>query len=182
MLKDAYIKIKQADPSATVITAGTSPSGNSASNMSHVDFLNGIYNSGGKGYFDAVAHHPYCYSSCKSDPWQNAYGWKDMQTLHSVMSSHGDSSKKVWATEFGASTPLAGNTSSAEFVTEARQAQIVTESYATFRSYSWSGPLFWYRLRDSCSTASNKECWMGLKRANSSALKAAYNAYLAVPK
>ena len=63
MLKRAYVEIKAVDPTATVLAGGTAPAPDDPSgrDMSPVTFLRNIYANGGKGYFDAFAHHPYSF-------------------------------------------------------------------------------------------------------------------------
>lgn len=164
MLKAAYPAIKAADPSATVLTAGTSPATTGTSSLAPVDFLKGIYANGGKGFFDAVAHHPYCYPAMPGEAhdWS---AWHQMAgtatSLRSVMTANGDGAKKIWATEFGAPTngPAASNA-----VTEATQAAMVTRAYSLWRGYEWAGPLMWYAGRDHGTDAADRENFFGLLR------------------
>lgn len=177
MLKAAYPVIKQANPSAIVLTTGSSPASSDGANISPIDFLSGIYANGGQGSFDAVAHHPYCFVgtefNCPS-AFATWSAWSQMQdtnpSLRSIMIANGDSYKKVWATEFGAPT------SGSQAVSETQQAQMVTEAYNLFKSYDWSGPLFWYNFNDNCNDVTNRECWFGLVRYDSSK-KPAYDSY-----
>ena len=105
MLKRAYVEIKAADPLATVIAGGTSPAGNDPAgrDMAPVRFLGQIYANGGRGFFDAFAHHPY---SFPCSPLTNASWNAFTQTryLHTVMAQNGDGGKKIWGTEAGAPT------------------------------------------------------------------------------
>lgn len=182
LLKAAYPAIKQADPNAFVLTGGTSPAASDGTDISPVDFLVGIYANGGKGYFDAVAHHPYCYGGTSTTfncpkTFASWSAWSQMQdtnpSLRSVMIANGDEGKQIWATEFGA--PTAGNFTYAAPVTEAQQAQMVTDAYTLFNSYSWSGPLFWYTYNDLCATT-DIECYFGLVHTDYSH-KPAYDAF-----
>lgn len=59
LLKAAYPAIKAADPTATVIAAGLgSVFTFGGVTMNPVDYVNGMYAAGAKGYFDALAFHP----------------------------------------------------------------------------------------------------------------------------
>jgi hypothetical protein len=148
VLKAAYPAIKAVDPSATVVTAGTSPAPTDGTSYSPVDFLSGIYASGGQGFFDAVGAHPYCNPDFPGDTdswsaWYQMYGTST--SMRSVMAAHGDSAKKIWATEYGA--PTAGPADSGA-VSEAVQAAMVLRAYQLWSTYSWGGPLFLYQGRD----------------------------------
>lgn len=144
MLKSAYLKIKSVDRGATVITGGMSPAYDApdGSQVLPATFLRGIYANGGHGYFDAVGHHP------SSFPTRSTYlaSWNAFQqstTLHSLMSAHGDGGKKIWGTELTFPT----GTNSDE-VSETTQGSRIAEAVLTWRSWSFTGPLFIYSLRD----------------------------------
>lgn len=176
LIKASYTAIKQVDGCAFVLTGGTQPAATSGSSYSPPDFLTGIYANGGKGYFDAVAHHPYCYSSGFVFPFYADWSaWSQMQdtytNMRSVMAQNSDQTKKIWATEFG--SPSGGGSNA---ISEADQSSLVKNAYNLFRSYSWSGPLFWYSYKDRCSTTTNTECYFGLVRADYSH-KPAYKTY-----
>ena len=186
MLKACYTQIKAADPGATVVTGGMSPAGSynapcggaSCANINPINFLQGIYANGGKGYFDALGHHPYSFPSRPStiatwSAWYQMFGTSP--SLRSVMSANGDDAKKVWATEWGAPTngPLGSGA-----VSEAEQAYQVTEAFKLFGSYSWAGPLFVYNFRDDGTSTATRENFFGLIRYDFS-LKPAYSTYQA---
>ena len=177
LLRAAYQAIKQADPSATVLTGGTAPAASDGTNVSPVAFLSGIYANGGGASFDAVAHHPYCWPAYPGDAqswsaWYQAYGTSP--SLRSTMVANGDSAKKIWATEFGA--PTNGPTGS--YVSEDTQAQMISRAYALWRTYDWAGPMFSYDGRDVGTDTSTRENFFGLLRTDFSQ-KPAYAAYQA---
>jgi hypothetical protein len=180
LLKAAYVAIKRADPSATVLTGGTAPEPTGPASYSPVDFLNGIYAAGGRGYFDAVAHHPYCWPALPGakqpwSPWYQMYGTP--RSLRSVMIANGDGAKKIWATEFGA--PTDGPTGS--FVSARTQAKAVTEAYKLFAGYRWAGPLFFFEGRDVGRSASTNQNFFGLTRHDFSP-KPSYAAYASISR
>jgi hypothetical protein len=157
VLKAAYPAIKAVDPAATVITAGTAPSPTDGTNFSPVDFLSGVYAAGGHGFFDAVGAHPYCAPDYPGDTdswsaWYQMYGTPT--SMRSVMAAHGDSAKKIWATEYGAPT---GGPVGAGVVTPAVQAAMVTRAYQVWSTYTWGGPLFLYQGRDQGTSASTDQ-------------------------
>jgi hypothetical protein len=183
LLKAAYKAIKAVNPLAVVLTAGTAPAGSNGTNISPIDFLKQIYNNGGGGSFDGVSHHPYCFDAAGCPNFYASWSaWSQMNdtnpSLRSLMVSHGDGAKKIWVTEFG--SPTGGG---AKSVTEAQQAQMVTDVYKLFRSYSWAGSFFaWFKDRDMCVTSDvllgNLECYFGLIRYDGTN-KPGYNAFVA---
>ena len=177
LLKLAYTAIKQADPSATVISAGLSPYGSygqmDAQHMNPVNFLEKMYMNGVAGSLDAVGWHPYNY------PYGIGYyawsAWSQMSetspSARSIMSAYGDGAKQIWPTEFGAPT---GSTSNS--MTETQQAQLVTDSYTKLKGWSWAGPAFFYSYRDNGTNLSNVEDNFGIIH-NNWTVKPAYTAY-----
>ena len=178
MLKAADRGIRGANPHATVVTGGLSPSPTANGDFSPTAFLKAIYAHGGKRFFDDVGVHPYCSPDMPGardtwSAWYQIYGTRP--SLRSLMVSHGDRGKKVWATEFGAPTWGPAGT----FVSFPTQAAMVTRSYQLWASYSWAGPLFVYSGRDQGNDNSSTSDWYGLLQANW-VPKPAYDAYWAV--
>ena len=144
LLKAAYPRIKAADPYATVLTGGTSPAYDApdGSQQLPLTWLKGIYRNGGKGYFDAVAHHPstFPYSSYASGDWNS---FQQSRNLYAYMQLQGDGNKKVWATEIGFPTGTHNRA-----VTETMQGERFAESLSAWRNFSFAGPVFLYQVRD----------------------------------
>jgi hypothetical protein len=184
MLRLAYASIKQANPSAFVITAGTAPADTGGGSMSPPDFVRGIYAAGARGSFDALAHHPYTWPY--SPLWSNPDGaWGQLITLHNIMSNAGDGLKKIWITEYGAPTGGPGEIAASGFltaeghadhVTEALQARILNDAISTEMSLPWVGPFFWYSYQDAGTTSNTVENFFGLLRADGSP-KPAYTVF-----
>ncbi len=84
-----YKALKLADPTAQMSTTGIDDGGEGHAAY----FLNLIYQYGGKGYFDAVADHPYPAGG-------NFQSWK-LDQIRQTLDDHGDRNVKVWITEFG---------------------------------------------------------------------------------
>jgi polysaccharide biosynthesis protein PslG len=178
MLQAAYPAIKGADPSATVLTGGTAPAASNGTNIAPVDFLKGIYANGGKGSFDAVAHHPYCWPALPGDAkdwsaWYQMYG--TATSLRSLMVANGDGAKKIWGTEFGAPT----NGPAGSYVSEDVQAAALKAAWKLWGSYDWAGPLMWYAGRDLGTATTTRENFFGLLRNDFSA-KPAFTALQAL--
>lgn len=174
LLKASYLAIKQADPTAVVITGGTAPSETNGTNLTPADFIEALYSNGAKGYFDAISAHPYTYPNSPADNLPLG-AWDQMQTMHDIMSSHGDGLKKIWVTEFG--SPTNGPNKPGEFVSEQQQAQILTDALRLYRSYSWAGPFFWDNYIDTGTSTSTSENFYGLVRTDNSH-KPAYDAWV----
>jgi hypothetical protein len=176
MLQATYSRIKQVEPRAIVITGGTAPEDSSNGYLSPTDFIQGIYAAGARGYFDAVAAHPYTWPY--SPAWPNPDGaWGQMTTMHNIMAANGDGGKKIWITEYGAPTGGPGSVAlsgfstaegGADHVTEALQARIVSDSISIESQVSWIGPFFWYSYIDAGTSPSTVENFFGLLRADGS--------------
>jgi hypothetical protein len=174
MVKSAYVAIKAADPTATVLTGGTSPAPDAPDGTDYepATWLAGLYARGARGYFDGVAHHPYSFPTNPLDAhdW-NAY--TQTQHLYDLMVINGDSAKKVWGTEMGAPTGTASKA-----LSEAQQAQWVRDYFTgwntTFRSFT--GPLVMFRLRDRSTNPAILSDNFGLLRLNRTP-KPSYGAY-----
>lgn len=178
LLRAADRQIKLANPSATVVTGGLSPSPSARGDLSPTSFLTGIYAHGGRRFFDDVGIHPYCWPAYPGgrhtwSAWYQMYGTRT--SLRSIMVGRGDGAKKIWATEFGA--PTWGPPGS--YVSVATQAAMVTRAYQLWSSYSWAGPLFMYSGRDQGTDPSSTDDWFGMLNFNYTA-KPAFDAYSAV--
>jgi hypothetical protein len=100
-----------------------------------------MYAAGVGGFFDAAAAHPYVSpTGIDADP---VNGWSDVGRMHDVMVAHGDGDKKIWLTEFGATT-----SDSPEGVSQAEQAKQITDLLAAAAATDYSGPAFIYSIRD----------------------------------
>jgi hypothetical protein len=182
LLKAAYPAIHKADPNATVLTAGLSQPGNTTTTMSALNFLQAIYGNGGKGYFDAVADHPYDAPYMPSDA-NSGNTWnklvKSTPSFLSIMTANGDAAKSIWLTEYGAPTSGTG----VIVISEEAQAQMLTQAYQIVSTARWAGPLFLYNYKDYCAYGSSAdvECFFGIYRSDG-ARKPAYGAYQLAPQ
>jgi len=177
LLKEAYRGIKRADPKATVVSAGLSPSGtygaSDPQHMNPLNFLEQMYANGARTSMDAVGWHPYNFPT--GIDFHSSSAWSQMAqttpSARSIMRANGDAKKKIWATEWGAPTGA-----SAKSVSEAAQAQLVTTALAKLTSWRWAGPSFLYSLRDRGTNAADLEQNFGLVR-NDWSKKPAYDAF-----
>lgn len=139
LLKTAYPAIKVVQPNATVIAAGLSPA---VGVDAPPNFVNDMYIAGAKGFFDALAMHPYVYpGGIAADPFNS---WSDIARVHDLMTLHGDGDKKIWMTELGAPT----STTTDEGVSQEEQARQITDVLSGLKGTGYSGPAFIYSIRD----------------------------------
>ena len=91
LLKIAYEELKAADPENVVMVGGLCGW--------NVGYLRDMYAVGAKGYFDAIAVHPYGWGVDRS-----AFQRKRMEEFKTVLAEHGDEESALWITECGGAT------------------------------------------------------------------------------
>jgi hypothetical protein len=185
LLKAVYPAIKQADPSATVISGGLGPLDYGAQSIRQQDFLNAMYIDGAEPYFDDLGYHPYSYPVPPSVV-ENWSGWSTMSditdNIRSIMSMHGDTLKPIWITEYGA--PTNGQRAIAttsnfnlnngpDHVSEGLQAEMLSQAVGIYQATPWLGNFFWYSYQDLGTSTSTNENFFGLLRYNGSEKPAA---------
>lgn len=185
LLRGAYGAIHAVDPAATVIVGGLAQPRASATTMTAMDFLQGLYTAGAGRYFDALADHPYNSPRLPGDPsvannWQRMFATSP--SLRSIMSANGDRTKQIWITEYGAPTGGVDPFDRHGVITEDLQQTMLRQAYSLVATYRWAGPLFWYEYQDLCPPAADRDvqCYYGLRRYDGSE-KPAYAAYRAAP-
>ena len=156
VLATAYNAIKSVNSNLFVLAGGLAAADNIGTDIAPITFMNGLYAAGANKYFDALAMHPYAYPGLPA--WQPGSIWQQMSDMHDAMVTHGDSSKQIWITEFGAPTGTA-----AQAVSESVQAQSISIALQYAQSTPWIGPIFIYQLRDA-GTQSGPEQNFGLLR------------------
>jgi hypothetical protein len=154
ILKTTYLRVKAVDIWTRILAGGTAPAPNDpyGRDMGPVAFLNAIYANGGKGYFDAFAHHPYSFpcSPLYAAPW-NAFG--QTAEIYYSMVVHGDGAKKIWGTETGSPTggdlgpcPSNAGVSVTEPVQALHLQQYLWGWNTLFKAFT--GPLLFHQIRD----------------------------------
>jgi hypothetical protein len=153
LLKATYPVLKTGDPSATVVLGGLT--GND------YPFLEGIYQAGGKGSFDAVGVHtdtacdvlsPYDFLR-GPDNRMIADSFLAYREIHATMLANGDD-KPIWLTEMSWRTTnaicsegvFAGH--KPEGVTLQRQATYLRQAYHCLAQYPYVQVGLWYPLKD----------------------------------
>lgn len=180
MLASASTAIRQIEPSAIILTGGLAPESTDGTNMSPPDFLSAVYASGGRPYFNVVADHPYTFPVTPTYP-NSADAWGQMSQMHAIMAANGDAGKQIWITEFGSPTGGPGATAltnsygyGAWHVSEALQAETVSDFFSDSRSLPWVGLVFWYSYQDAGYTSDTNENFFGLLRYDGSPKPAYY--------
>jgi Bacterial Ig domain len=180
MLKAAYPAIKAAQPGDTVVSGGMV--GND------MDFLEQLYDHGAQGSFDAVGVHTdtACLVNGPGITYRDErgrvgrYAFTGYREVHAVMSAHGDGAKPIWMTELGWNTQSTapGSCSVGEWagqkplgVTEAQQAQFLTQAYRCLAADPFVQTAMWFGIQDIARSA--HAAGYGLYRRDQSAKPAA---------
>ncbi|QHT59434.1 cellulase family glycosylhydrolase [Paenibacillus lycopersici] len=180
MLKPGANGIRQAASelgvaAPTIMVGGFSPVEPAyvPNSVAPLDFMQAIYDNGGKGYFDTIAYHPYTYVSPSAT---SHWTFTELQSIVDLMAAQGDTNKKVWATEVGWAT----GTGEGE-VSEADQATFTAGAFDTWFGLPYAGPMMWYELIDNASyDNANRENTFGLLHSDATwTAKPAYAAFLA---
>ncbi|HET6731589.1 cellulase family glycosylhydrolase [Mycobacterium sp.] len=112
-------------------------------------YLEQMYASGAKGYFDAISFHPYQYTTpfsegeySEAEPWKADSPLEQLIAMRQTMMINGDDALKIWATEYG--LPTAG----VNGVTEQQQADFIEDFLDAWDDLSYTGPAFIYTTVD----------------------------------
>ncbi len=176
LLEAGSAAARAADPLARILSGGLAPATDArdGSQMSPITFVTGIYSAGAGDSLDAVAIHPYSYPALPRDTSTSSWNtYQRLPLVHDVMAANGDGEKQIWLTEFGAPTGTANGA-----VSLTAQATMAREGLLGSLGWSWSGPLFWYALRDRGTDPADREANFGLARRDFS-LKPAYSTFVA---
>jgi hypothetical protein len=167
MLKAVYPAVKAAEPNAVVVLGGLT--GND------YEYLEGVYQAGGKGSFDAVGVHTDTACNVQSPyeflRWENGRMIDDSflayREVHAVMLANGDN-RPIWMTELSWRTTGAACPEGAwagkkpEGVTEQTQATYLAQAYHCLAQDPYVQVALWFPLQDEGGALN------GLVRANGS--------------
>ena len=150
LLREGYVQVKAADPTAWVVLAGLAPTVESGgANLSDVAYLDQLYRLGAAQWFDVAAAKPYGFDSGPADPRlsPDVLNFGRAVLLREVMERHGDAQTPLWAVEFGWNALPAGWTGAPSIwgqVDETTQAgYAVAASERAPRDWPWLGLLLW---------------------------------------
>lgn len=169
LLKTAYRAVKEADPTAKVLTAGVS--GNA------VPFLEAVIAAGAGGSFDVLALHPYAVplnpaqGRNESRPEVHKMVDVELAKYRALLDRHGYN-RPVWITEIGWPAHAWG-------LDEAAQADYLAQAYAQMLASGLVERVFWYSFKDEASTG--QDSWgllgWGAGKTDLSQRRPAFNAY-----
>ncbi len=155
LLAIAYARIKTADPTALVISAGIAPTGgNSDGAMDDLSYARTLFELGAADYMDAYGFHPYGFAyepeRDPSSPETGGLVFRRAELHRTLMESFGIADKLMWATEFGwlvdpAEEGLACTLPGLDWqrVSRAQQAEYVLRAFRFARQFwPWMGPMF----------------------------------------
>jgi hypothetical protein len=103
-MKAAYRGIKAGDPDALVLGGGPAPGtgNNPGATIEDVDFINGMYDAGAKGFMDALSVHNYGGNTPpEQDPSTCGICFRRAELYRDLMVRRGDADSPVWLTEWG---------------------------------------------------------------------------------
>ncbi|MEU8419636.1 hypothetical protein AB0C15_02015 [Micromonospora sp. NPDC048835] len=136
-------------------------------------WLDWAYENGFGNSFDAVAHHPYSDFHAADEPncaqpWLNAFGppYPDAQgrlcgelaRLHDVMVRHGDTTRKIWATEWGYNIGKRGDLNQPAALFR----DWMVNGIKLWRSLPYTGPLFLFTFSDVSGCPGEPACEYGI--------------------
>ncbi|MGU3432791.1 cellulase family glycosylhydrolase [Actinomycetes bacterium M1A6_2h] len=153
MVKAAYPAIKAVSSSITVVAGALGPTVNANGRIHAVDFTTAMYNAGIAGNLDGLSFHPYENDATFAQAclYDNSPA-RQMIAMHSIMKARGDGAKKIWLTEYGASTAD---------ITADQQANLVVGSLMQWQEVSFAGPVYVYTIRDADSSVDESESQFG---------------------
>ena len=150
LLREGYVQVKAADPTAWVVLAGLAPTVESGgANLSDIAYLDHLYRLGAAEWFDIAAAKPYGFDSGPDDPRLDAQvlNFGRAVLLREVMEKHGDGQTPLWAVEFGWNALPAGWTGAPSIwgqVDETTQADYVLGAFQRARrDWPWLELLLW---------------------------------------
>ena len=153
LLQAAYMSIKSAAPSATVL--GGSLAFNDPS------YLEAMYAAGAGGAFDGLALHPYSLAAAPESSADPAHSFAAaIGQAHAIMAAHGDGAKPLWITEMGWSTPDVSDAQRADYFARTVSMVRSTPNIAAFVAYELNqaddtqGPQIGLLAADGTPTAS----------------------------
>jgi hypothetical protein len=169
LLSMAYRAAKAADPTVTVVSAGLSPNGVSASFAQPDDvYLRWMYESGLRGNFDVLGANANVQCPCvDASPGTVAgfshpsFYFRRVEQLRAIMMAYGDTSKQVWLMEFGWTTDTVNPGYAWYATTEERKAELIVEAFrfANQRWSPWIGMMALWTIAAPHWEANDEQVW-----------------------
>ncbi|TCJ97234.1 hypothetical protein DFR71_3275 [Nocardia alba] len=163
LLHQAATAVRTRQPGGQVLVGGLAPAADNGRDIAPTTFIERLYALGSAPDFDAVAVHPYSYPELPAAPSRdNAF--HNLTRIRAIMDARGDTSKRLWPTEFGAPTGTG-----ARAVDEQTQAEILGGGLDLIAQMPLVGPVFVYSLIDAGDDRQDLEDNFGMLRRDYSA-------------
>ncbi|NMN97773.1 glycosyl hydrolase [Antrihabitans stalactiti] len=142
MLIRSYAAIKAIDPNIVVVSGATAPTVDNGYDLSPASFFEQLYREGAGHSFDAIAMHPYSDHGFLSRYFGEGSSANAIAQVRMTMVRNGDAKKKIWFTEFGATTggPRA--------LSEPDQAAFLVDGINYLKALPFCGGIFVFDYRD----------------------------------
>lgn len=157
LLRAVYPGLKHADPRALVLAAALAPNAeHSASAMSDLDYLQQLYDSGARPYFDGLAAHAYGWKHPPDDaPAPNTINFRRVELERQIMIRNGDQAKQVFITESGWND----YTRWLRAVTPEQRLDYTLESVKLASSWDWLGAICLWEFRLPAPAHNYNDSW-----------------------
>jgi hypothetical protein len=179
LLREAYRRIKQADPNAMVISAGLTPTGTYSPEATPDDvYLEQMYQAmAGKsdGYFDVLGVHAAGYKAPPElDPAEasssSTYGggrwfcFRRVEDIRRIMEKYGDTGKQVAVLEFGWTSDTIHPSYAWHAVDEETKANYFVRAYQWAKAHwsPWIGLMSLIYIADPDWTEANEQYWWAI--------------------
>ncbi|MBI2861627.1 MAG: cellulase family glycosylhydrolase [Chloroflexi bacterium] len=165
LLRIAYTRAKEADPHSVIIAAALAPTIEEGPvNLNDIDFLRGMYEAGGKDYFDIASFNPYGLWWGPDDRRvaMDRTNFSRPLLAREVMVENGDAQKPVWASEFGWPAVPQGWPEPITHgqVTREQQADYLVRGYQrALEEWPWMGPMFLWHFRMVSNEFANQQAY-----------------------
>ena len=157
MLKIAYRRAKEADPTVYVLSAPLAitlgeihPEPGKWRSMPDTDYLEAMYQAGAGAYFDILAANAFGFDRSPADPPdEKVLNFQRVVLQRQIMERHGDSDKPIWFVEYGWNAAPESFDDQAliwERVSEEQQADYILQGIELAqREWPWAGVFsIWY--------------------------------------
>ena len=196
LLRVAYQRIKEADASAIVITAGLAPTGTGLpAAVPDVQYLREMYAAGAKGYFDVLGVHAPGYKAApeispdevknnRELGGQRFFCFRHVEDLRQVMVDNGDAGKQVAVLEFGwTSDTRSGSPYAWHAVSEETKAEYIVRAFQWARDHwsPWMGAMTVLSIANPSWTQADEQYWWSITNPDGT-VRPAYDALKRAPK
>lgn len=177
LLRVAYRRIKEADPNATVMSAGLAPTGTGLPQaIPDAQYLRQMYQAGAKNYFDVLGVHAPGYKAApeispsevqndKSLGGRRFFCFRRVEDLRQVMVDNGDANKQMAVLEFGwTSDSRTDSPYNWHAVSEETKADYIVRAYQWAKDHwsPWMGVMTVLSITDPAWTESDEQYWWAI--------------------